>query len=219
MGHVRTFDLSRPDSGRRIASDKPEGWPLWSLDGRRLATQSRHVDLPRDRITIREFTSDGAVAATNVLPGPADGYTQAWTIGGDLTRTELLFPSFSPDGRWLAYETRDEGRHEVFIRSYPDSTIVRQVSGAGGIEPRWMASGELFFRWGQRWYSTQVTTDPQLKFDLPVEVFNTRFIDTPGMSYDVARDGKRLLVVKHPYPVERFRIELIPNWLALLERI
>jgi hypothetical protein len=48
-------------------------------------------------------------------------------------------------------------------------------------------------------------------------VFDVDFIDTDGYSYDVTRDGQRLLVVKRDRPMETSRIELITNWARLLE--
>ena len=93
-----------------------------------------------------------------------------------------------------------------------------QSSVGGGIEPRWTPSGELFYRAGAKWYSTMVSTTPEPTWDRPRLAFETEFIDTPGLSYDVSSDGQRLLVVKRARPVERSRIEIIPNVFAKLER-
>ena len=47
--------------------------------------------------------------------------------------------------------------------------------------------------------------------------FETDFIDTPGRSYDISPDGKRLLVVKRAEEAARNRINLVVNWTSLLE--
>ena len=57
----------------------------------------------------------------------------------------------SPDGRFVAYESNESGRWEVYIRAFADSGSKTQVSTAGGIEPRWRPDGtEIFYRWQSR---------------------------------------------------------------------
>ena len=65
--------------------------------------------------------------------------------------------------------------------------------------------------------STKVSTEPELRWDPPRQVFETDFIDTPGMSYDVSPDGQRLLVVKRVQPVLQSKINLIVNWHQALQ--
>ncbi len=125
----------------------------------------------------------------------------------------------SPDGRWVAYGSGETGASEIFIRSI-DGQVKRQVSTGGGIEPVWNENGELFYRVGRRWFATRVTTTPELRWDPdpPRLVFETDFVDTPGVSYDVSPDGQRLLVVKPAGPpVVQNQISLIVNWPGMLK--
>ncbi|MCH8890078.1 MAG: aminotransferase class III-fold pyridoxal phosphate-dependent enzyme, partial [Myxococcales bacterium] len=123
----------------------------WSSTGSVLAV---NIFDPTNHI---EFLSAG----TTELSGSFDGW----------------FPSFSPDGRLLAYTSDQKtGANEIFIRSYPDGKIDRQVSVEGGIEPLWHPSGELFYRRGDRWFSTRVSTAPELRWDPPRQVFEKDFI-------------------------------------------
>jgi serine/threonine-protein kinase len=73
---------------------------------------------------------------------------------GDSTAVELvatpateLFPTLSPDGRWLAYQSNESGTFEVYVRPFPETGSAKwQVSTAGGNEPKWANSGrELFY--------------------------------------------------------------------------
>lgn len=75
-----------------------------------------------------------------------------------------------------------------------------------------------FYRSGNRWFSVRIRTAPRLQWDAPHLRFETDFIDTPGRSYDVSSDGKRLLVVKRTEPDIRTRIDLVLNWTAALPR-
>jgi serine/threonine-protein kinase len=56
----------------------------------------------------------------------------------------------SPDGRWLAYDSDESGKLEVYVRPFPTVDAGRwQVSTGGGAQPVWARSGrELFYRSG-----------------------------------------------------------------------
>jgi len=131
------------------------------------------------------------------------------------------FSTFSPDGRWLAYSSDETGVYEVYVRSLPDGKVTRQVSDGGGTEAQWLPNGDLFYRVGQRWFATRVSTEPTLRWDPdpPRLVFDTDFVDTPGWSYAVSPDGQRLLVVKAAGPpINQGRISLIVNWQSALAK-
>ena len=53
---------------------------------------------------------------------------------------------FSPDGRWVAYQSNESGRYEVYVQPFPGPGGKWQVSTDGGIAPRWRRdSKELFY--------------------------------------------------------------------------
>ena len=55
-------------------------------------------------------------------------------------------PSFSPDGKWLAYANNETGRMEIYIQPFPSGAGRWQVSTAGGLRPNWRKDGkELYF--------------------------------------------------------------------------
>ena len=89
---------------------------------------------------------------TSTVPGGRD----VWAIrpDGDSIAIPLIVTPFdekavslSPDGRWLAYESNETGRNEVYVRPFPDVDDGKwQVSTAGGVMPVWARSGrELFY--------------------------------------------------------------------------
>ena len=107
-------------------------------------------------------------------------------------------PQFSPDVRWLAYASSENGRNEVYVQAFPSTGRRWQVSSAGGRQPLWRADGkELFFVSDERkFYAVDVSEKdgifqygvPQFLFDMRANVFNTR------NSYIPNRDGTRFLV-------------------------
>ena len=53
---------------------------------------------------------------------------------------------FSPDGRWVAYESNESGRYEIYVRGFPQTGGKWLVSVAGGTQPRWRRDGrEIYY--------------------------------------------------------------------------
>jgi hypothetical protein len=55
-------------------------------------------------------------------------------------------PTFSPDGRWISYQSNESGRYQIYVQAFPDGHGKRQISGEVGTYPAWSPNGhELFF--------------------------------------------------------------------------
>ncbi len=107
-----------------------------------------------------------------------------------------LYPVYSPDGRWIAYQTEENGRFEIFVMSATDPTEKWKISSSGGIYPRFRRDGkELFYL-----DSTNRLTAVAINLtgtDLQVGATTTLFSLTPrplSRAYDVSPDGQRFLV-------------------------
>jgi hypothetical protein len=129
--------------------------------------------------------------------------------------------SLSPDGKWIAYSSDETGRFEIWIRSFPDGQRRYQISTRAGvwIEPVWCPSGELFFRSGGRWMASRVETHPELRWGPPELVWESDYVDTPGLSYDVSQDGRYLYVLKSVHKPDASRLHVVTNWFEELNRI
>jgi len=137
-------------------------------------------------------------------------------------------PSFSPDGRWLAYESAETGRIEVYVQSFPGPGTREQISSGGGDSPLWNRNGrELFYlSRGEapgtiRVNTVDVTLGSTVTAGTPRQLFEGRFGRTGGpTAYDVSLDGSRLLMseslVPPIQPVTRIRVVL--NWFEELRR-
>jgi Tol biopolymer transport system component len=136
---------------------------------------------------------------------------------------------FSPDGKWVAYQSDESGQNEVYVRAFvepeeegeaPVSDAGQwQMSTAGGVFPTWSGDGkELFFisPAGDMMAVPIAVSDSGLKAGTPVALFQTHIVgggtdDVQGRHYDVARDGRFLIntvVEKESAPP----ITLIQNW-------
>ena len=102
-------------------------------------------------------------------------------------------PSFSHDGRWLAYQSNTTGRFEIYIRAFPDGDKSIQVSTDGGIEPKWSPVGnELHYRdlKGMLMAAT-LTTPIEGSVIRPRVLFDARRYEN---QIAIAPDGKRFLL-------------------------
>ena len=128
-------------------------------------------------------------------------------------------PALSPDGRWLAYNSDETGRYEVFVRPFPDVNAGKwQVSTEGGHGPLWAHSGrELFFvNNAFEMVAAQVETESGFR----VRERQTLFAIPPGYEgrgnnsfivglYDIASDDERFLMVRPFQDAEETSNELI----------
>ena len=53
---------------------------------------------------------------------------------------------FSPDGKWIAYQSNETGRFEIYVQPFPDGGRAERISTTGGAQVRWRRDGkELFY--------------------------------------------------------------------------
>jgi Tol biopolymer transport system component len=116
-----------------------------SLDGaeRTPVLMSKAWQLPND------FSPDGTTLLTFVQTPSAAGDLYTLTLGPKPAMTPFVATpfdesaaSFSPDGRWVAYQSNASMRNEVYVRRYPLSPEQWQISNAGGESPMWGSDGK-----------------------------------------------------------------------------
>jgi eukaryotic-like serine/threonine-protein kinase len=106
--------------------------------------------------------------------------------------------AFSPDGRWVAYQSSESGRNEIYVRSFPAGGNRFQVSTDGGFEPVWAKSGkELFYRSGRKLISVPVKLGADFVPGPPKVLFEGDFATGDETSaYDVSPDGQRFYFIQ-----------------------
>jgi len=153
------------------------------------------------------------------------GDSDLWTLSMSGDRTPKIFLSskhsemngtFSPDGRWVAYQSNASGRYEVVVRPYPNKDPAQTISYDGGKYPRWRGDGkELFF----------VSPDGTMMavgFDatngvsqgVPQALFPTQIRSGDNHPYAVDKDGQRFLLKVVPDP----QVVVVMDWRTLLDR-
>jgi len=126
-------------------------------------------------------------------------------------------PRFSPDGRWIAYQSDESGNPEVYVALTEGAGEKRRISPSGGRSPRWRRDGkELYYAASdESIVSVPITLGPSLQVGTGVPLFR---VETGIRNFDVSPDGTRFLVST---PVEKSPespIRVILNWEAAVRK-
>ena len=174
----------------------------WTRDGRHIA-----------------FVRRAASTSWDIWALPMDGSGEAFPLVQ--TPFSDSRPSFSPDGRWFAYESDESGRAEIYVRQFPGPGGRWQVSTAGGSEPVWSADGrEIFYLdAGEKLVAVAVRTADAFTAALPEVLFEPRLFQRVQRNrYVVAESGDRFLILS---PLESQTIPpmtVVLNWDATLSK-
>ena len=243
---ISLIDLTPPGARPRFTSDpNSDILPIWSHDDSQIAFGSNRGGPVN--IYVRAANRGGpeeqiTTSATSKYPTDwsLDGrflvYTDQTTetgwdlwvlpLSGDrkpqpFLQTEFSEDNavFSPDGRWIAYDSNETGRREVYVKAFPrDSSGAHMVSTSGGWQPMWQGDNQLFFlSLDATLMSASISTAKDFLSGSPATHFPTgasppAFGSDNRRHYAVAKGGKRFLVIvpeHHPTP-----ITVVVNWLA-----
>ncbi|HZR22578.1 MAG TPA: protein kinase [Vicinamibacterales bacterium] len=221
---------------------------VWSPDGTRIAYESTRDGRPVIRLknAAGTSTSEVLVQGDALLYQPSDWsrdgrfllYRQSvpgtssdvWVqpLFGDrkpfaFVRTEATEYGavFSPDGRWVAYQSNETSTTEVYVQPFPPTGAKYQVSRNGGSQPEWRHDGkELFFRAPQGLMAVPVDgAATQFEAGIPHVLFATNMVGSiTGRAYAVANNGERFLVVSSADRSVVKPITVLVNWLSAIQK-
>jgi dipeptidyl aminopeptidase/acylaminoacyl peptidase len=241
---------------RRVTFGGRNRYPIWSPDGQYLAFQSdREGDLA---IFSQRADSSGAAerltkpeAGTSHLPESwsprgdvlsfsveKDALFSLWTIWlhdkqvtpfGSVKSAIPAASAFSPDGRWIAYQTGQRGATDVrptsFVQPFPATGALYQIPNSGAA-PVWSGDGrELFYTATPRqWVAARVTLHPSFAAGNPVQLPTGELqVWRPDWwrQHDMSYDGRRIGLIpadKSLVPGNTRLIQVVLNWSEELKR-
>ena len=229
-------------------SSKVGGFPVWSADGRRVYFTSavngpfdifvKDVDSSAAEQPFITF-ENGQFGAVFLAASPDGKYLAyatleptkklsiyAVALAGDRkpqpflqSSANNLAPAFSPDGHWLAYESDQSGRSEIYITAFPEHGAQYQVSTNGGERPVWSRDGkQIFYRSNLELFAVAVKTQGRtLELGTPSELFEVAVRNLGGRWYDVSPDG-RFVMNTAPPSAQVQSFELVVNWPAEMNK-
>jgi Tol biopolymer transport system component len=248
------YDFEQETLTRLTLEPSRERAPAWTADGKRVLFDSNREGPPNiywqnadgtgaaERLTT---SSNAQFAATITRDGRSVLFQETieprffimqLDVGSGRAPAPLLGTTFlqrnprvSPNGKFIAYESNETGRFEIYVRPFPDIDSGRWlVSTAGGLAPVWSPMGdELFYESptgelmtvkigpGSSWVAQRPVVLADASHDWSLGGFS-------APSYDVSPDGKRFLVIKRDPGGERpqnsARVVLVSNWFEELRR-
>jgi serine/threonine-protein kinase len=221
---IWVYDIERDQMTRLTFGTETFAGPIWSRDGRYVVFGSIGNGLfwsradgggqPQSLVSRRSiafpfsFSPDGSRVAFYEVSGTPQIWTVPIEYGDGLkagvperymtTQFADTTPKFSPDGRWLAYESNETGRAEVYVRAFPAPSSGQggkwSVSNSGGSLPVWSPNGrELLYQSGTQIMSVEYTAVGDMFSAGKPRVWLSAVGGAQG--FDIAPDGKRLLVL------------------------
>jgi len=225
------------------------GFPSWSRDSKQIAfflqmdatgqVCTKSLD-GAERIPVliskmwqlpNDYSPDGTTLLTFVQTASAAGDLYTLTLGEKPAMTPFVATpfdesgaSFSPDGRWVTYQSNASMRNEVYVRRYPLGPEQWQISNAGGESPIWSPDGkELFYVAGDAIMHVPLGGGDSLNPGTPAPLFRIPGHPAPRLSGSVSRP-----VISGITPDKRFlfrfgteqglpSINVVLNWRKALQ--
>ena len=243
---VWVIEPSRGTTTRLTFDPGPDGNPIWSPDGSRIAWTSLRGGADglwvkaangagQDQLVTRldanssalDWSRDGRYILVGVVDPKTRNDVYVVALDGDHKPQPVLQTlfnegraCFSPDGHWIAYQSNESGRGEVYVISFHGVPGKWQVSTRGGGDPCWSPDGhELYYLTPDQVLMTvPVTATPTFQPGTPQELFRVRVeTGTRRNVYCVAPDNKRFLF-QLPVGETTTPITAVLNWRAGTER-
>jgi eukaryotic-like serine/threonine-protein kinase len=174
---------------------------------------------PDGRFILFSMSSPGVPEDIWVLPLDSRHPPYPWLA----TRFRERGATFSPDGKWVAYESDESGVNEIYVRAFADPRARWQVSINGGMSPQWRRDGRELFYTSDDHRMTAVAIRNEKDFDPgePQPLFELRRLapnPTRRTPYAVSADGQRFLVGAVTDEGGDSALNIVLNWSRLLDR-
>jgi serine/threonine protein kinase len=244
---VWLLDLSRGAKTRLTFNPQSDGDPVWAPDGKRIAFSSNRAG--DGHIHIYETSTNATGDDQLLLNGTADDVPMNWSHDGkyllfmrfqndapasvwllsldDHQARALLqspsfaqgAPAFSPNGRFIAYDSTESGRLEVYVQTFPPSGQKWLISSGGGGIPRWREDGrEIFYLTEDgRVMSAEMKSDSSFESVVAKQLFQLQIKLASGYPFTVTPDGSRFLINTPAEANDPAPMVVLVNWPATLK--
>jgi Tol biopolymer transport system component len=244
---VWIIDFSRGTKSRLTFDPQSDGDPTWSPDGKRIMFTSNRTN--DGHIHLYETSANTTADNQLLLRSDADDIPMSWSPDStsvlflrfkttaratvwllsvaDRQAKPLLesqafdygSAEFSPNGRFIAYDSNESGRNEVYVQTFPPSGQKWVISNGGGSLPLWRRDGKELFYLTQdgKVMSAEMKSDSTFDSVVTKQLFQTQFKRAPGIPYAVTNDGSRFLINTPAEANTAAPLVVVLNWTATLK--
>ena len=239
-------DLER-DTATRLTYGDNSSRPIWTPDGKYVAFSAGLPDANifwkaadgtgnEERLTTSphtqfagSFSPDGKLLVY-VEQHPTTA-SDIWMVSleGDRTPRKFLQTRFveseavlSPDGRWLAYQSNESGRFEIYVQPFPSGGRKLQISTDGGGTPQWSRNGrEILYRNQNRMMAVTVrpgqastASAVELEADKPLALFEGGYEPV----FSLTPDERFVMIRNLTEEVRPTAVQVVLGWVDELKR-
>lgn len=241
-------DLKRDVASRLTFGPEINVWPIWSRDGAKVifssnrsknnfATYQRNANgTGSDELLFKRDSADASVIdispdGSTMMLSTGQGTEDQWLLN---TRTGKAEPflaqpfneqrgTFSPTGNYVAYQSDESGRPEIYIRELSATGGKWQVSTLRGRCPRWRADGKELYYFTPEFdfMAVPISYERGLEIGTPVKLFNRRVFFLGAQSlipYAPSADGQRFLLVTPTDAGSASEFIVVQNWVEELKK-
>jgi len=223
------WPIWKPDGTKVIFTSNREGrYSVWQRNANGTGMDEKIFALDTCDISATSISRDGATAVLEAYCGNDFDIWMLATATGKaepfLTQRYQEFRgALSPNGRFLAYQSSETGRPEVYIRELSPTGGKWQVSADRGLAPLWRADGrELYFvRTDNDFMAVPISYEGELEIGSPVRLFNHRFIYASYYTlvpYAVTNDGQHFYILSPVEQGEAAEFIVVQNWAEELKK-
>jgi len=235
---------------RFTSSVEVEGFPTWSPDGKKILFNTKvgrelHWKLASgvgaesmvmatdDVVAATDWSSNGFLLYQKGLVFKRDIYAQRLSSEVKPEGSPIAIAAnpdfderdgkFSHDGRWIAYQSNETGRFELYAVPFPSLDSKIPITSTGGLQVRWRQDDRelVYLSLDGAMMSVPIVPSPDgktLKIGTPVRLFQTNIlglepsVDINGQSYEMSARGDRFLMMEGGEGAINSPITLILNW-------
>ena len=115
------------------------------------------------------------------------------------TEARERHPRLSPDNKWVAYQSDESGKYEIYVTRFPEKGSRWQISSNGGVDPLWSPDGnKIYYRNMEDVLSAEIYDIKEFRTGKPEVLFSGKFRQATvmGWYYDIHPNGDKFVMVK-----------------------
>lgn len=252
-GRLSEVDIWIRDLRRDVASRLTFGpavnvWPVWHPDGASVyfcsnrnkggyqVFKRRANGTGTDELVYKPDSLDAGVTSiardgTTMILDVSRDNNNLWEFDFSTGKADPLLAQpyneqrgvYSPDGNYLAYQSDESGRPEIYIRELTPTGGKWQVSTTRGRCPRWRGDGKELYYFTPEFdfMAAPISYDRGLEIGTPVRLFNRRVVFSGVETlfpYDVTADGQRFLLLTTADDGGISEFIVVQNWAEELKK-